>query len=164
MQDAQARRLARATSRDRGAMMPQPYDSSLKAPQDAYERERAANTHPTAWSNPTPAGRYDWAVVGAGPAGLEAAELAARYGAKVALIENQFIGGECLNTGCVPSKTIIRTSRLYAEMRNANRYGAQIPDDIRVDFAAVMERVRRIRAHVGREDSRSEERRVGKEC
>ncbi len=134
-------------------MMPQRYDASMRTPQDAYERERAANTHPAAWSNPKPAGPYHWVVIGAGPAGIEAAELAARYGARVALIERGFIGGECLNTGCVPSKTLIRTSRLYAEMRDANRYGARIPDDIRVDFAAVMERVRRIRAHVGREDS-----------
>jgi pyruvate/2-oxoglutarate dehydrogenase complex dihydrolipoamide dehydrogenase (E3) component len=53
----------------------------------------------------------------------------------------------------VPSKAIIRTSRLYAEMREANRYGACTPSDIQVDFAAVMARVRRIRAHLGGDDS-----------
>ena len=84
---------------------------------------------------------------------LAAAETAAALGAKVALIERHLIGGTCLNTGCVPSKTIIRTSRLYAEMRDAKRYGAQTPDDIRVDFAAVMERVRRIRTHLSGGDS-----------
>ena len=59
---------------------------------------------------------------------------AAALGAKVALIERDLLGGDCLNIGCVPSKAIIRTSRLYAEMRNAERYGAQVPADIRVDF------------------------------
>src|SRR6185295_6100133 len=51
----------------------------------------------------------------------------------------------CLNTGCGPSKAIIRTSRLYAEMRSADHYGARVPADIRVDFPAVMQRMRRIR-------------------
>ena len=122
-------------------------------PQDMYERERVANLHPAAWSNPTPADCYQLAIVGAGPAGLAAAEAAAALGAKVALIERHLIGGTCLNTGCTPSKAIIRTSRLYSEMHDAKRYGGQIPDDIRVDFAAVMERARRIRTHLSGGDS-----------
>jgi pyruvate/2-oxoglutarate dehydrogenase complex dihydrolipoamide dehydrogenase (E3) component len=67
-------------------------------------------------------------------------------GASVALIERDLLGGDCLNVGCVPSKAIIRTSRLYAEMRNAERYGARTPADLRVEFPAVMERMRGIRA------------------
>ncbi|MEO7360426.1 MAG: mercuric reductase, partial [Gemmatimonadaceae bacterium] len=51
---------------------------------------------------------------------------------------------------CIPSKALVRTSRLYAEMRDAERYGAQIPGDIRVDFAAVMQRMRKIRARISR--------------
>ena len=74
-------------------------------------------------------------------------------GAKVALVERALLGGASLDVGCVPSKAIIRTSRLYAEMRNAEHYGAQVPADIRVDFAAVMQRMRRIRARIGRFDS-----------
>lgn len=88
---------------------------------------------------------YQLVVVGAGPAGVAAAMTAAARGVRVALIERRLIGGTCLNTGCIPSKAIIRTSRLYAEMRDAATYGAQVPDGIRVDFAAVMARVRRIR-------------------
>ena len=133
--------------------MSQQNDSSLTTPQDVYERDRLANLHPAEWRNPTPADCYQLLIVGAGPAGLAAAETAAELGAKVALIECHLMGGDCLNTGCVPSKSIIRTSRLYAEMRDANRYGAQIPGDIRVDFAAVMERMRRIRAHLSGGDS-----------
>jgi pyruvate/2-oxoglutarate dehydrogenase complex dihydrolipoamide dehydrogenase (E3) component len=128
-------------------------NSSITTPQDTYERECLANVHPPSWNNPKPADCYQLVIVGAGPAGLAAAETAAALGAKVALIERHLIGGTCLNTGCVPSKTIIRTSRLYAEMRDAKRYGAQIPDDIRVDFSAVMERVRRIRTHLSSDDS-----------
>jgi pyruvate/2-oxoglutarate dehydrogenase complex dihydrolipoamide dehydrogenase (E3) component len=120
---------------------------------DAHERERLENLHPSEWRNPQPADRYDLVIIGAGPAGLVAAHAAAALGAKVALIERELLGGDCLNFGCVPSKTIVRTSRLYAEMRNAKLYGAQIPVDIRVDFAAVMQRMRRIRARISRVDS-----------
>ncbi|EIL87107.1 mercuric reductase, partial [Rhodanobacter sp. 115] len=74
-------------------------------------------------------------------------------GARVALIERAQIGGSRLNTGCVPSKALIRTSRLYAEMRDANHYGARAPDDIPPDFARAMERVRHVRAHLSGDDS-----------
>jgi pyruvate/2-oxoglutarate dehydrogenase complex dihydrolipoamide dehydrogenase (E3) component len=99
---------------------------------------------------PRPADRYDLAVIGAGPAGLSAAMDAAGLGARVALIERDRFGGTCTNTGCVPSKAIIRSSRLYAEMRGAEIYGAQVPAGIRVDFPAVMERMRRTRTRIGR--------------
>lgn len=125
-----------------------PFNGSVATPVDAYEAKRLADVHPQAWVNPQPAHRYALVIVGAGPAGLVAAELAAALGAKVALIERHLIGGTCLNTGCVPSKALIRTSRLYAEMRDAARYGAVAPEHIEVDFAAAMERVRRIRSHL----------------
>jgi pyruvate/2-oxoglutarate dehydrogenase complex dihydrolipoamide dehydrogenase (E3) component len=121
--------------------------------QDAHECERLENLHPSEWRNPQPADRYNLVVIGAGPAGMVAAHAAAALGAKVALIERELLGGDCLNIGCVPSKTIVRTSRLYAEMRSAEHYGAQIPADIRVDFAAVMQRMRRVRARISRVDS-----------
>lgn len=92
-------------------------------------------------------------VVGAGTAGLVAAHAAAALSAKVALIKRELLGGDCLNVGCVPSKAIIRTSRLCAEMRNAEQYGAQTPADIRVEFPAVMQRMRGIRARISRADS-----------
>jgi len=133
--------------------MQQHDDTSATTPQDAYERERLDNVHPADWRNPQPAGRYSLVVVGAGTAGLVAAHAAAALGAKVALIERNLLGGDCLNVGCVPSKALIRTSRVYAEMRRAEQYGAQTPDDVRVDFPAAMKHMRGIRARISRADS-----------
>jgi pyruvate/2-oxoglutarate dehydrogenase complex dihydrolipoamide dehydrogenase (E3) component len=128
-----------------------PNDSTR--PPDAYERERLDNVHPSGWRNPRPADRYNLVVVGGGTAGLVAAHAAAGLGATVALIERNLLGGDCLNIGCVPSKSIIRTARLYAEMRAAEQYGALVPGDIRIDFPAVMQRMRAIRARISRIDS-----------
>ena len=128
-------------------------NDSSETPDDRFERERLANVHPVNWRNPSPASRYGLLIIGAGTAGLVAAHGAAALGAKVALIERELLGGDCLNVGCVPSKAIIRTSRLYADMRNAKHFGAKIPDDLEVDFAEVMKRMRRIRARLSRADS-----------
>ena len=96
---------------------------------------------------------YHLLVIGAGPAGLVAARAAAALGAKVALVERGLLGGDCLNYGCIPSKALIRSSRLYAEMRNAADFGVVPPAEVRVDFAMAMDRMRRIRARIGRVDS-----------
>ena len=128
-------------------------EAATNVPADAYERERVANTRPSAWRNPQRGGPYQLAIVGAGPAGMVAAELAASLGVRVALIERNAIGGVNLETGSVPSKTLIRTSRIYADMRDAQHYGASVPDSVNVDFAAAMQRVRGIRARLSRNDS-----------
>ncbi len=118
-----------------------------------HDRELCDNARPPGWCNPQPRDPYHLLVIGAGPAGLVAARGAAALGATVALVESHLLGGDCLNYGCVPSKTIIRTSRLYAEMRNAANFGARPPDDIQVDFPMAMERMRRIRTRISRVDS-----------
>ncbi len=92
--------------------------------------------------------RYDLVIVGAGPAGLITAHAAIAEGARVALVERDLLGGVCLNAGCIPSKTLIRTARLYGEMRDAESFGGRTPTGIVVDFPAVMERVRAIRARL----------------
>jgi len=118
-----------------------------------HDRELCDNARPPKWRNPQPRDPYHLLVIGAGPAGLAAARGAAALGARVALIEGHLLGGDCLNYGCVPSKTLIRTSRLYAEMRNAANFGVRPPDDIQVDFPMAMERMRRIRTRISRVDS-----------
>jgi pyruvate/2-oxoglutarate dehydrogenase complex dihydrolipoamide dehydrogenase (E3) component len=128
-------------------------DDAASVSAEAYAREHRANTRPADWRNPSAGGRYQLAIVGAGPAGIAAAEFAASLGIKVALIERKAIGGVNLNIGSVPSKTLIRTTRAYADMREAWRFGASVPGDVRVDFAAAMERVRRVRARLSRDDS-----------
>ena len=120
-----------------------------------HDRELCDNARPPGWRNPQPREPYHLLVIGAGPAGLVAARGAAALGARVALIERHLLGGDCLNYGCVPSKTLIRSSRLYAEMRNAANYGVRPPDNIQVDFAMAMERMRRIRTRISRVDSAS---------
>jgi mercury(II) reductase len=112
--------------------------------------------HPGTWTNPKPADRYDLLVLGGGYAGILTAQEAVRTGARVALVERNLLGGVCLNAGCISSKAMIRTSRLYAEMRDAARYGARRPADIQVDFAAVMERVGRVHARASRRRSAHE--------
>jgi len=121
-------------------------------PDDAANRALVAAVHPPTWTNPTPAPRYHLVVVGGGTAGLVTAAGAAGLGARVALVERHLLGGDCLNYGCVPSKALIRSSRAVAELRGAAALGVAA-DEPRVDFAAVMERMRRIRAQIAPHDS-----------
>ena len=115
----------------------------LISPLDEHNRRLIANVHPEDWINPAPAGRYNLVVIGAGSGGLISAAVAAGLGARVALIERNLLGGDCLNVGCVPSKAIIRAAHL-AHDRGAVEDG---------DFRAAMERMRQIRAQISREDS-----------
>jgi pyruvate/2-oxoglutarate dehydrogenase complex dihydrolipoamide dehydrogenase (E3) component len=110
---------------------------------------RTKNLRTGSSRNPSSAEQYDFLIVGAGPAGLLAARRAATHGVRVALIERNLLGGECLNTGCIPSKTIIRASRLYADMRNAENFGGRVPGNINVDFPFLMERIKRVRTRIG---------------
>jgi pyruvate/2-oxoglutarate dehydrogenase complex dihydrolipoamide dehydrogenase (E3) component len=117
-------------------------------PLDAHNRRLLENVHPPAWTNPQPKDRYHLVVVGAGTAGLVTAAIAAALGANVALIERELMGGDCLNVGCVPSKSILAAARAWQAARDASaRYhGPAVSGD--GDFAAVMERMRRIRADI----------------
>ena len=119
----------------------------------AVRRELQENLHPAQWRNPEPASQYGLVVVGAGAAGLAAAQDAAASGVRVALVERDLIGGDCLNFGCEPSKALIRSARVYAEMRDARHYGASVPATIEVDFPAAMARVLQLRARLSRTTS-----------
>ena len=131
------------------------------APLDEHNRRLAANVHPTDWQNPTPSGRYNLVVIGAGTAGLVTAAGSAGLGAKVALVERKLMGGDCLNVGCVPSKSLLRAARAVADARKGGEFGIRLPDGIAVDFAAVMERMRRLRADISPNDSASRFRGLG---
>jgi len=122
-------------------------------PRDHFNDTLLANVHPRDWVNPTPARRYNLVVIGGGTAGLVSAAGAAGLGAKVALVERHLLGGDCLNFGCVPSKAIIRSSRLAADFRDAARFGFKAPLSTEVDFSAVMERMRALRAAISHHDS-----------
>jgi pyruvate/2-oxoglutarate dehydrogenase complex dihydrolipoamide dehydrogenase (E3) component len=120
-------------------------------PMDDHNKRLVANVHPPHWTNPIPSGRYNLVVIGAGTAGLVAASAAAQMGAKVALIERELMGGDCLNVGCVPSKGIISAARVAASARDASQFGINV-GNTSSDFAAVMERMRRLRANISRHD------------
>ncbi|HEH9396981.1 FAD-dependent oxidoreductase [Aeromonas salmonicida] len=109
--------------------------------------------------------RYDYnlLVIGAGAGGLVTSYIAAAVKAKVALIEKHRMGGDCLNTGCVPSKALIRSSRFAAEQRKAGELGFS-PSHSRADFAAVMERVAQVIKEVEPHDSVARYQNLGVEC
>ena len=128
---------------------------------DDFDRSLLAAVRPLDWSNPTPSGRYNLAVIGGGTAGLVTAAGAAGLGAKVALIEQRLLGGDCLNFGCVPSKALIGSSRIAAAARDSTEFGLDIPGGYRVDFSRVMERMRRIRSDLSVHDSAARFRDLG---
>jgi pyruvate/2-oxoglutarate dehydrogenase complex dihydrolipoamide dehydrogenase (E3) component/uncharacterized membrane protein YdjX (TVP38/TMEM64 family) len=130
------------------------------APPDEHNRKLLDAVHPADWVNPSPAARYHLVVVGAGPAGLVAAAGAAGLGARVALIERDLMGGDCLNIGCVPSKALLRAARAAADARMAGQFGVRT-GDVAVDFPAVMERMRRLRADLSAADSAARFRGLG---
>ena len=84
---------------------------------------------------------YDFAVIGAGAAGLSVAGVAAQLGLRTALIERDRMGGDCLNAGCVPSKALLAAAHAAQTARAASRYGVFLPDP-RVEWAAVQAHVR----------------------
>jgi pyruvate/2-oxoglutarate dehydrogenase complex dihydrolipoamide dehydrogenase (E3) component/uncharacterized membrane protein YdjX (TVP38/TMEM64 family) len=114
------------------------------------------------WNRPR---RFDrnLIVIGAGSAGLVSAYIGAAVKAKVTLVEKHRMGGDCLNTGCVPSKALIKTARLLAQIRNAEAFGLRNAS-AQVDFAQVMERVRRVVKQIEPHDSAERYTGLGVEC
>lgn len=128
----------------------------LAMPDDIHNRKLLSLVHPENWENPEPAKCYNIVVIGAGTAGLVTAAAAAKLGAKVALIEKNLMGGDCLNVGCIPSKTLARAARICSDIRQTVNYGVRGNmnlENFEVDFEYVMERVRNVRAQVAHNDS-----------
>ncbi|UCC20060.1 MAG: dihydrolipoyl dehydrogenase [Promethearchaeota archaeon] len=92
--------------------------------------------------------QYDLTIIGAGPGGYHAAIRAAQYGAKVALIEKNKLGGTCLNRGCIPTKALLASAHYLEKMDDAEDFGITI-NDYKVDFAKVVERKNRIVNELG---------------
>ncbi len=114
------------------------------------------------WTRPAHFDR-NLVVIGAGSAGLVSAYIAAAVKAKVTLVEKHRMGGDCLNTGCVPSKALIKSAKLVATMKQASHYGLK---DTRVDFdfAEVMERVQHVIREIEPHDSVARYTALGVEC
>lgn len=131
-------------------------------PLDDSNQRLLQHVHPPDWVNPTPRDRYDLVVIGAGTAGLVVAAGAAGMGLglKIALIERHLMGGDCLNVGCVPSKCLIRSSRIVAELGRASEFGIHSAAAV-VDFGAVMARMRTLRAGISHHDSADRFRNLG---
>ena len=114
------------------------------------------------WRRPA---RFDYnvVVIGAGSAGLVTAYIAAAVKAKVALVEKERMGGDCLNTGCVPSKALIRTAKLLSQVRRSRHYGIHSAE-VRFDFAQAMDRVREVVKRIAPHDSVERYTALGVEC
>lgn len=106
---------------------------------------------------------YNLVVIGAGSAGLVTAYIAAAVRARVALVEKHKMGGDCLNTGCVPSKALIRSSKILSYVRRAGDFGFK-KGDIDYTFADVMERVQRIVQKIAPHDSVERYTQLGVDC
>ncbi len=141
--------------------MTSPSSNPILEPMDEHNQKLISHVHPHDWVNPEPIDRYHLVVIGAGTGGLVSAAIAASLGAKVALVERHFMGGDCLNVGCVPSKGLISAARVWHTARTAG--GEMSGPDARGEgnFAAVMERMRRLRAGISPVDGAARFRDLG---
>ena len=116
------------------------------------------------WSSMRPRRfEFNLVVIGAGAAGLVSSYIAAATRARVALVERHRMGGDCLNTGCVPSKALLRSARLMAQISRAEEFGLRDASG-RPDFAAIMARVRRVIEAIEPHDSVERYTGLGVDC
>eukprot|EP00533_Pseudo-nitzschia_delicatissima_P008001 CAMPEP_0116087272 /NCGR_PEP_ID=MMETSP0327-20121206/5279_1 /TAXON_ID=44447 /ORGANISM="Pseudo-nitzschia delicatissima, Strain B596" /LENGTH=681 /DNA_ID=CAMNT_0003578337 /DNA_START=68 /DNA_END=2113 /DNA_ORIENTATION=- len=138
-------------------------------PLDEHNTKLLDHVHPPAWKDPeNGAPTYDMICIGAGVGGLVTAASAAGVGARVAMIEENLLGGDCLNVGCVPSKAIIHSANLAhtvkGDIKRLEAAGIFVdPTAVHVDFEKVMERVRKVRSDISHHDSAERFRDLGVE-
>lgn len=129
-------------------------------PGDDHNCRLRDHVRPEAWPARPAKGVYDLVAIGGGTAGLVASGGAALLGARAALVERAYLGGDCLVTGCVPSKALIASANAAHAARRSAAFGVRT-GPVEVDFPAVMERVRRVRADTARHDGAEGMRRRG---
>lgn len=122
-------------------------------PRLSFNAELLDCVHPKDWEDPMPRHAYNMVVIGGGVAGLVTAAGSAGVGGRVALVEEQMLGGDCLVSGCVPSKALLACAQRVVDVRQAGRFGVRLQGEVGVDFAAIMERMRRLRAKIAPHDS-----------
>ena len=110
------------------------------------------NVRPRNWIDPNLTD-YDIIVIGGGAAGMVTSAASGIMGARAAIIEKGFIGGDCLVTGCVPSKAFLKAANVAHAARNGESYGVIIEGKVKIDFDKLMTRLRAIRADISKGDS-----------
>ena len=119
---------------------------------DSEDQRMKELVRPPTWAVEPSSERYDLVAIGGGTGGLVAASGAGLLGAKTALIEREWLGGDCLIHGCVPSKALLHAASVAHEVRNASAWGVHANVE-RIDFAEVMRRLRKIRADIAHDDA-----------
>ena len=110
------------------------------------------NVRPINWVDPQGIDKYDLLVIGAGAAGLVSAAGSAGLGAKACMIERGLMGGDCLVTGCVPSKSFLKACSIAHHINNSENYGITIKGEVEIDFQALMDRMKQIRTEISHND------------
>lgn len=105
--------------------------------------------------------KFDLVIIGGGVSGLVTASGAAQFGAKVALVEKESLGGDCLHWGCVPTKSLVQSAKVASLFKRSEEFG--IEGDYRVDFKKVMARMRDVQARIGKNDDPERFRKMGVE-
>ena len=128
-------------------------DEQKEAPSPDDDSVLLSNVRPPGHQNPVPQKRYDLVEIGAGAGGLVSSAVAAGLGARVALVEQDRLGGDCLNTGCVPSKGLIAAARSWEAARRSEKVFGGPAAGGEGDFRRAMVRMRHLRASISSADS-----------
>ena len=121
---------------------------------DKYNCDMFDNVRPINWVDPVKHGnkKYDILVIGGGAGGIITAAGAAGLGARACLIERAFMGGDCLVTGCVPSKAFLKAASVVKTVKTSEEYGVKIKGEVEIDFPKLMERMKKVRAQISEND------------
>ena len=95
--------------------------------------------------------KFDLTIIGGGVAGLVTASGASQLGAKVALVEKEKLGGDCLHYGCVPTKSLVHTARIISLMRRSEEFGLN-PVKVDFEFKKIVDHMRSIQQKIGKHD------------